>query len=135
MATGIQPVSRGWIGLDAEARRGDTPIRQVIWSISQRQKKLQINSQSNSHRFYHKTNLAPIQHEEYIKLQFSALQKVKVHTSCLQTYVRGLYLARPPFSMALAQNSNNSFIAFIRFCIASGFERNSPIISTEYVSK
>ena len=27
---GIQPVSRGWIGLDAEARRGDTPIRQVL---------------------------------------------------------------------------------------------------------
>ena len=27
----IQPVSRGWIGLDAEARRGDTPIRQVIF--------------------------------------------------------------------------------------------------------
>ena len=25
----IQPVSRGWIGLDAEMRRGDTPIRQV----------------------------------------------------------------------------------------------------------
>ena len=25
----FQPVSRGWIGLGTEARRGDTPIRQV----------------------------------------------------------------------------------------------------------
>ena len=41
MATGFQPVSWGWIGLDAEARRDDTPIHQVIKSISQRAKKLQ----------------------------------------------------------------------------------------------
>ena len=27
---GIQPISEGWIGLDAEARRADIPIRQVI---------------------------------------------------------------------------------------------------------
>ena len=32
----IQPVSRGWIGLDAEARRGDTPIRQVIQSVPEK---------------------------------------------------------------------------------------------------
>ena len=30
LAIGIQPVSEGWIGLDAEARRADTPIRQVL---------------------------------------------------------------------------------------------------------
>ena len=36
LATGIQPVSEGWIGLDAEARRADTPIRQVIQSVSEK---------------------------------------------------------------------------------------------------
>ena len=115
------------------ARRGGIPVQQVLKSISKNKKK-QTNERI-SHRLHHKTHLAPIQHKENIKLQLSALQKIKGHTSCLQTYVRGLYLARPPFSVALAQNSNNSFIAFIRFCVASGFERNSSIIFTEYVSK
>ena len=45
LATGIQPVSRGWIGLDAKVRRDDTPIRQVILeSISQKQTNYKISS-------------------------------------------------------------------------------------------
>ena len=34
LATGIQPISEGWIGLDAEVRRADIPIRQVLFIIS-----------------------------------------------------------------------------------------------------
>ena len=42
----IQPISEGWIGLDAEAHRADIPIRQVLKSITQKSKKLQISSPS-----------------------------------------------------------------------------------------
>ena len=48
LATGIQPVSRGWIGLDAKMRRGDTPIRQVIIEYITKTNELQI-SLSPSH--------------------------------------------------------------------------------------
>ena len=34
---GIQPVSRGWIGLGTEVHRGDTPIHQVIKSLPEKQ--------------------------------------------------------------------------------------------------
>lgn len=43
LATGIQPVSRGWIGLDAKVRRGDTPIRQVILEYITKTNELQIS--------------------------------------------------------------------------------------------
>lgn len=42
LATGIQPVSRGWIGLDAKMRRGDTPIRQVIIEYITKTTELQV---------------------------------------------------------------------------------------------
>ena len=56
----MQPVSRGWIGLDAESRRDDTPIRQISKSISQKRKKLQINAYASS-RTLHTLRGYPIQ--------------------------------------------------------------------------
>ena len=41
----------------------------------------------------------------------------EAHTARFQIYERGTYFARPPFSVALAENSNNFFITVIRFCI------------------
>ena len=50
MATGIQPISRGWIGLDAQARRGDIPIRQVILqSIAQKKEDCKFFSEAHQY--------------------------------------------------------------------------------------
>ena len=46
LAIGIQPVSEGWIGLDTWARRADTPIRQVLKSVSQRRNNYKFSSLS-----------------------------------------------------------------------------------------
>ena len=44
----MQPVSRGWIGLDAKGRRGDTPIRQVNEKYSTKHKKLQTSESEST---------------------------------------------------------------------------------------